>query len=99
MHHFLTLCIIHSIGLDYSGFRNYKKLDCKYAFRKASFNALFLISSRKGGSTPYPNESDCPVTGLLDPLCLLALLGDAASISIELALERRGPKSALDPVS
>lgn len=42
MHHFLTLCIIHSIGLDYSGFRNYNKLDCKYAFRKASFNALFL---------------------------------------------------------
>jgi len=44
----------------------------------------------------------CPVTGLLDPLCLLALLGDAASssaISIELALERHGPKSALDPVS
>jgi hypothetical protein len=72
---------------------------CKYAFRKASFNALFLISSRKGGSTAYPNEYDCPVTGLLDPLCLLALLGNAASISIELALERHGPKSALDPVS
>ncbi|KAI3793039.1 hypothetical protein L1987_35651 [Smallanthus sonchifolius] len=47
----------------------------------------------------YPNESDCPVTGLLDPLCLLALLGDATSISIELYLERHGPKSALDAVS